>query len=99
MELTKLDELIYLLEINYINELKCLNEKIINNDTIKDNFKLLNTLDIYSTQYKDLKHELLSNEDVKRYLFLESELNLHLMYLNSSLNKLKGKGGCSNACN
>ena len=69
-------------------------EKVLANKELIKLLEKFHNLDVYSTEYKRIKHELFQNSDYKRYLELENELFYLILEINQELKSLTGKRGC-----
>ena len=95
-----LDRLISILEHDErIIELVILKNKIFNDNSFMEKIDRLKKLDIYSSEYKDLKKELFGNEDFIRYKQLENEINILVMEINQKLKKLTDERSCNHENN
>lgn len=87
----KLEELFnYLDNSSLVNEIKILKNNIYNNQELLDKINYIKTLNKYDSKYMELKLEIYENDDYKRYMELEQELNLIILSFNSKLKKLTG---------
>lgn len=75
--------------------LKNYKSKILSNKELIDKIGKLKTLDIYSSEYKNLKQELFKNPDFVEFKHLENELNLLILSINQKLSKLVDERGCN----
>lgn len=69
-------------------------KKVLENKELLKKVEKIHNLDIYSEEYKCIKHELFQNDDYKRYLELENELFYLILEINQELKTLTGKRGC-----
>lgn len=91
----KLDELINILDTNSnIQKELELKNKLMSNKDLLNKIEKLKILDIYSTEYKELKKEIFNNKDFCEYKHLENEINLMILEINKKLNKLTSKKEC-----
>lgn len=86
LEILKNDSLIQ----EYIEQKK----KVLENKELLKKVEKIHNLDVYSEEYKCIKHELFQNDDYKRYLELENELFYLILEINQELKTLTGKRGC-----
>lgn len=98
------------LSIKVYNFLDCLKKSKVINDYItqkkkvEQNKELLkkiekfHSLDVYSDEYKVMKHSLFQNSDYKKYLELESEIFYLILEINKELKIVtqKGEYSCEN---
>lgn len=91
----KLDEITNLIEKDKdLIELKKLENNINNNKELLNKIDFLKKIDKYDSNYVELKKEILSNKDYKRYIELEYDLMIFIKQINKELNKLVEKSGC-----
>lgn len=96
----KIEELLELLENDSrIQELKKVKEKLLSNDIFLEHMRKLQSLDIYSDKYKELKLELFKNKDFVEYKHLENDINILILAINQKLKKLVSERGCNNESN
>ena len=69
-------------------------KKVLENKELLKKVEKIHNLDVYSEEYKCIKHELFQNDDYKRYLELENELFYLILEINQELKTLTGKRGC-----
>lgn len=69
-------------------------EKVLANKELIKLIGEFHNLDIYSTEYKRIKHELFQNGDYKKYLELENEIFYLILEINQEPKRLTGKRGC-----
>ena len=86
LEILKNDSLIQ----EYIEQKK----RVLENKELLKKVEKIHNLDVYSEEYKCIKHELFQNDDYKRYLELENELFYLILEINQELKTLTGKRGC-----
>lgn len=82
-----------------IIELKKKKEKLLSNKDLINNIEKLRNLDIYSTEYKELKQELFKNSDFIEFKQLENEINLIILEINQRLNTLTNERSCDHENN
>lgn len=93
--INKLDEITNIISNDKeLNELKKLKDKILNNKELLDEINKLKNMNEYSDDYIQLKKEILSNKDYKRYTELENKLFFDIKDINIKLNELIEKRGC-----
>ena len=93
--INKLDEITNIISNDKeLNELKKLKDKILNNKELLDMINKLKNMNEYSDDYIQLKKEILSNKDYKRYTELENKLFFDIKDINIKLNELIEKRGC-----
>ncbi len=91
----KLDEITDLIENDKkLIELKELENIINNNKELLRKIESLKKIDKYDSNYVELKKEILSNKDYKRYIELGYDLMIFIKQINKELNKLVEKSGC-----
>ena len=91
----KLDEITILIDKDKdLKELKKLEKNINSNKDLLNKIDSLKKIDKYDSNYVELKKEILSNKDYKRYIELEYNLMIFIKKINMELNKLVEKGGC-----
>lgn len=96
----KIEELLELLENDSrIQELKKVKEKLLSNDIFLEHMRKLQSLDIYSDKYKELKLELFKNKDFVEFKHLENDINILILAINQKLKKLVSERGCNNESN
>lgn len=76
-----------------IKEYKVQKKKVLENKELLKLIDKIHNLDIYSQEYKDIKHKLFQNNDYKRYLELENEIFYLILEINQELKTLTRKGG------
>ena len=69
-------------------------KRVLENKELLKKVEKIHNLDVYSEEYKCIKHELFQNDDYKRYLELENELFYLILEINQELKTLTGKRGC-----
>lgn len=84
----KIDDTIY----EYIKQKR----KVLENKELLKKIEKIHNLDIYSEEYRCIKHELFQNSDYKKYLELENKIFYLILEINQELKSLTGKRGCSN---
>lgn len=67
---------------------------VLENKELLKKVEKIHSLDIYSEEYKCIKHELFQNDDYKRYLELENKVFYLILEINKVLKTLTGKRGC-----
>lgn len=96
----KIDKLILELDndsrIKKIIELK---NRLCNDQDIISKIDKLNTLDKYSSDYKDIKKELFNNKDFVLFKELENEINFLILEINSRLKTLTNERVCKHESN
>ena len=94
----KIEELFEILEHDSrIIEIRKYRQKLLENSDILRKIKKIQSLDIYSNEYKRLKLELFQNSDFAMYKQLENELNLLIMQINQKLKLLTDERSCHHA--
>ena len=82
-----------------IIKLKKKKETLISNQTLIKDLEKLRNLDIYSSEYKQLKQKLFENHDFIEFKQLENEINLLILEINQKLNTLTNERSCDNENN
>lgn len=98
----KIDELIEIFEnSNEIKDIDRLKKEIYNNQELKEKINKFNKLkdNPYSTEIVNIRRDILSIEEVKKYKELENEILLLTMAINKKLNGLTAKKGCNHENN
>lgn len=94
-----IDELLKVLEFDErVTYLKNKKEILLSNKELISKINKLKTLDIYSSEYKNLKQELFKNPDFVEFKQVENEINLLILEINKKLNNLTDERGynCEN---
>ena len=96
----KLDELIEILnQDSRIVEVQNYKQKLLEKQDLLKMIEKLQQLDIYSTEYKELKIELFQDSDFVAFKHYENEINLLIMQINHKLGLLVDERGCNHENN
>lgn len=69
-------------------------KRVLENKDLLKKVEKIHNLDIYSEEYKCIKHELFQNNEYKKYLELENKVFYLILEINQELKTLTGKRGC-----
>lgn len=100
--INKIDELIEIFEnSNEIKEITKLKEEIYLNQELKEKIEKFNKLkeNPYSSELINIKKDILSINEVKKYKEIENNLLILTFEINKKLNILTSKKGCSHENN
>ncbi|MBR4262593.1 MAG: hypothetical protein IKQ35_04440 [Bacilli bacterium] len=91
----KLDELIVLFDQNSnLKRIEELKEEIYKDKELSKKIETLKNTDQYSSNYLNLKKDLMSDSRIKEFKRLESDIILLTLSINKKLNTLVRKKGC-----
>lgn len=96
--INKLDELINIFDTSEeIRKIKELKEKIYSNQELKEKLDRFNKIkeNPYSSEYVNLKREILDISEIKEYKIIENELLLLTLSINQKLNTLTKNKRCN----
>ena len=95
-----IDELINLLDNNSsLKKIEVLKNEIYNDKELSKKIELFKKLNIYDSNYLEMKKDIMSNPKIKEFKYNESNLFLLTMAINKKLNSLIEKKGCFNENN
>ena len=93
--INKLDEITSIIENDKENiELNELKDSILMDNDLLNKIKKVKEINEYSSEYVQLKKEVLNDERFKNYKEKEKDLNLIISQINSKLNSFREKSGC-----